>query len=233
MENKIVLGIILVVLFLPSSSKTQDVKTWKDTIDKYELLSNEGFVALKANAELAQATPDKEETKPVAPVVPVKCDGCGGTGVIKTGDGRTLDCPKCGTNNSGAINVTMQEEDSQKKSIPIQPELYTEPEEIDYIPSLEGRLILFTNPEWCGPCRLLESTTLLELKKANYTTGSLKEKVHITILDENYPFFKKYCKDGTIPHFVFIHKGKVVRELTGYQSYQTISELINWNLKNE
>lgn len=230
MENKIILGIILVILFLPSSSKTEDVKTWQDTIDKYELLSNEGFMAIKINEEVSTNTND---TKPVPPVTPVKCDGCGGSGVIKTGDGRTLDCPKCNQNNSGAINVTMQDEESQKKSIPIQPELYTEPKEIDYIPLLEGRLILFTNPEWCGPCRLLESTTLSELKKAKYTTGSLKEKVHITILDENYPFFEKYCKNGTLPHFVFIRKGKVVRELTGYQSYQTISSLIDWNLNNE
>lgn len=215
-NNTVLIVIISLILFLPSSSvNSATVKTWLETTDRYELLSNEGFVAFECNEVKVV---DKE-------VVVNKCE-CKGTGKITTGDNRVLNCP-CENCTCGKKNT-----DTEKKNTDTVPDKESV-EEIDYIQSLEARCILFTNPEWCTPCVQLENSTLKELKQARYKFGNIDKKfVHISILDETSPLFAKYGH-GTIPLFLFVKNGKVVKELTGYQTSKVISEAINKNLTDE
>lgn len=220
-NNIVIMGIIALILFLPSSAKTEVQTTWLDNIDKYELLSNEGLVAFNANESEVQTQPEKVDE--------VKSCECNGTKQIRTGDNRILPCPCKDCKCTPKINLNLNsgdapptQEDTQKKTTdtPIQ-------EETDYIPLLDGRCILFTNPEWCAPCVQLENTTLKELKKAGYKFGKLTDKkIHFIILDENSPMFKKYAH-GTVPTFIFIKNGKVVKELVGYHTSEVISKEMN------
>ena len=224
-NNIVIIGIIALILFLPSSAKTEVQATWLDNIDKYELLSNEGLVVFNANESEIQNQPEKVDE--------VKSCECNGTKQIRTGDNRVLPCPCKDCKCSPKINLNLNsgdappiQEDTQKKNT-----VDTVQEETDYIPLLDGRCILFTNPEWCVPCSQLENTTLKELKKAGYKFGKVTDKkIHIIILDENSPMSEKYAK-GAIPTFLFIKGGKIVKVLTGYQTSAVISKEINEVLK--
>lgn len=218
-NNIVIMGIIALILFLPSTAKTEVQTTWLDKTDKYELLSNEGLVAFSVNESEVQNQLEKVDE--------VKNCECNGTKQIRTGDNRVIPCPCKDCKCSSKINLNLNSGDAPKEDTQKKNTADTVQEETDYIPLLDGRCILFTNPEWCAPCVQLENTTLKELKKAGYKFGGLTDKkIHIIILDENSPMFEKYAH-GSLPTFIFIKNGKVVKELVGYQTSEVISKEIN------
>jgi thiol-disulfide isomerase/thioredoxin len=231
-NNTIVTVVILVLLFIPNSSGLSLAETGIPSLDKYSKLENEGFVGFQA----AAIDDSKQEEAVDNTIHETKDCECKGTGTIRTGDNRLLPCPcaNCSckkiTDNNNTININLgTEEDSQKKNT----ELSTVPKEqdslIEYsIDNLDMVIIVFTNPEWCAPCKRLENTTFQELKKVGYKFGSLAEAdtCHIILLNEEHPLYAKYGV-GTIPTFIFINDGKIFTKITGYQTSQMVSKLYN------
>ena len=223
-NNTVLIIIIALILFLPSSSvKSETAKTWLENTDKYELLANEGFIAFECNEV---AVVDKQVTEVID--TKVKCE-CNGTGKIRTGDNRVLPCPcvncTCAkSTNDNTITLTIknpQIEETQKKNT----DTVQEEKSID-ISQFNGRCFVFTNPEWCVPCIKLEKTTFPILEKAGFQFGEVTEAAHITKLNEKHPLFTKYGHKS-IPLFIFIKDGKVVKELNGYQEAGVIADTIN------
>lgn len=222
-NNTVLIIIIALILFLPSSSvKSEITKTWIDNTSKYELLANEGLVAFEVNeSPLVQV---KENI--------VKCE-CNGTGKIRTGDNRILPCPcnncQCSKSTSdNTINLTIKSspvEETQKKNT----DTVQDTEAID-ISLYNNRCLLFTNPEWCVPCRQVENDTIPVLIKAGYKIGSLKESCHITKLDEEHPLYTQ-LGIKSLPTFIFIKNGKIVKIITGYYPGNVISDEFNKSLK--
>lgn len=222
-NNTVLIIIIALILFLPSSSvKSETVKTWLEKTDKYELLTNEGFVAFECN-EVAvvnvEVIDDKDKT--------VKCE-CNGTKQIRTGDNRILPCPCLNCTCAKSINLTIKDspvEEVQKKNT----DTVQEKKSVD-INQLTNRCLLFTNPEWCAPCVQIEKNTLPVLIQAGYKIGSLEEACHITKLDEEHPLYSQLNIKG-IPTFVFIKNGKIVKTMTGYYPANVISDEYNKSFK--
>lgn len=168
-------------------------------VSQFDIVKTEGFIAFMVAAT---------RTVPFSPQPDVVSGcTCNGTKVVKQFDGHVTQCP-CGDNCK--CKQSGKPDDVQPINKPVK------------------RVMLFTDPKNCSPCRKFEKDEVPTLKKKDWTVGKDDDNL-IQVIDlkerENADVFKKYGVTQGIPTFILFEQEKEVRRYVGFM---TANEFTDW-----
>lgn len=196
--DSLVLIIILIFILLPSKSVVI-------ADNKYQLMTNEGIVAIQA----VQSIDSKPEE---VPPTPNGCT-CNGTKKETSGDGlHTFDC-RCGENCKCAKQQIMPETTGLADEIVSN--VSSDQEDIN----IKKQTLYFT-ADWCTYCHLFDKQEVPLLEKAGWVV-SFDKKAHIRKIDitkdgEKNRYYLKFGKNRELPLFIHIENNTEKSAYTGY-----------------
>lgn len=205
-----------VLLLWPAGSPTSPLPS----VDAFELMQNEGLVAITVNLE--------EKSDTARPVSECKCNG---TGKVKSPDGITditcqcgsnctcqsrnvnpevKVCPKCGRSDCPSLGVTFVTTMTANK--------------VPFNANLTQQVLFFTS-KTCPPCTQWKENEKPKLETLKFVV-STEEKAHVLIVDsdENPELVARYNVTA-LPSFVKLERGRETFRYIGYTPAQTIANL--------
>ena len=174
-----VIGAILILVILLVPDKISSERAYA-----FDERQNEGKIAFIVNESTDEVPPTPTPTDKSCP----NCD-CKGTGVIKTGDGRTFDCP-C------SPDCPCKKKANTKASVEMGS---TRSQEIPY----EAYYVVKLTASWCGPCQAWNLNEKPKLKKVGLDVVEIDIDKNRDVLNG----FKVNDKDHkSIPAFILCRK---------------------------
>lgn len=205
--KKLIPLLILFILLIPETKKS---------VDKYFLYGSEGMVAVQMCAtEDNEPTPIPGPDKPDGPTK-YKCNTCKDTGIIKPDGVVEIPCPDCRVPKDSKCDCsracgiegcrckTTQRVESKKEEVV----------------KIARRVVLFTQPDRCPPCREYDNNVVPKLKAKGITVGN-KGTDDIQVLDPTrpvaHPLWTQYghLGGGGVPLFLAFEGDKLVGHSSG------------------
>lgn len=236
-DSKSLPNYIIILFFLlfvlPKLFNGDEVQKAVEKVDPYVLATYESYIAYIANEGPRNDSIVPDVNRPDNTVV-ADCE-CKGTKQVRTGDGRVFPCPcgascKCTRIQSEApSSLPPVEQDLKKKdSVSASTVAIKVLDGIEQISQTGTVCVVFTDPSWCSPCRLLRDKTFPEMARVGYkVVNGLQAGNHICLLDDEHPLYEKYNDMEKVPSFVIFKNGVLVEKFHGYISSVDLADRIN------
>lgn len=208
--EQLLLLVALAIIFWPA---TQVVET-----DVYDLMANEGMVAVQAN--LDNSVTIKPEPDPQSDC---KCDG---TGYIISPDGiKRIKCP-CGD------NCSCTKTDVEKRVCPqcgredcpsfLSGDIHKE----EFLDRSLDRQVLFLTGPWCQWCYTWLTNEKPKLESKNWKISEdRKSDIRIVDIEKHPEIYREFGGNNGLPTFIKLEKGKMTKRLIGYHTAIEIANL--------
>jgi len=92
------------------------------------------------------------------------------------------------------------------------------------VEKIQGLLLIDFFAPWCGPCRTM--SPIIDEIKEEYNGKIVVEKVNV---DENGEFSEKF-NIMSIPAYILFKDGKVVEQITGARTKDSLKEMLDKHL---